>query len=139
MQRHRFVILVLSALCLMVIVAGISVSDAAAQKNAASIHLKAGTFAPASGQMLPLAADLTVSPAEAAQSGYYLIQFRGNIRQEWKKTDHGDGCGFARLYSRLRVQSARDAGTSQRDFAVQARRFCGRMAARLQNERGHAA
>ena len=85
MQRHRFVILVLSALCLMVIVAGISVSDAAAQKNAASIHLKAGTFAPASGQMLPLAADLTVSPAEAAQSGYYLIQFRGNIRQEWKK------------------------------------------------------
>lgn len=84
MQPHRLKILFLIALCLVALVASVSISNVAAQRAAPPIHLKAGTFAPASGESLPLAPDLTLSPTESLQGGYYLVQFRGNVRQEWK-------------------------------------------------------
>lgn len=85
MQNYRFGFLVSIALCSLVLVAGISVSDAAALRAAPLIHLKAGTFAPAAGERLPLAADLELTPAEGASGGYYLVQFRGNVREQWKQ------------------------------------------------------
>lgn len=83
MHHRRFVIVAVIALAALIAI-GVSASDVAAQRNAARIYLKAGSFAPAAGERLALASELTISNAEASGAGYYLVQFRGPVRENWK-------------------------------------------------------
>lgn len=86
MHHRRTVLGILFALASLLMVVGVSASDVAAQKEGARIYLKAGTFTPANGEQLALPAELTLSNEEAAGAGYYLIQFRGPVRANWKDT-----------------------------------------------------
>ncbi len=83
MHHRRIVLVALFALAVLLVL-GISASDVSAQKNAAPIYLKAGTFSPANGEQLALAPELSLSNEEAAGAGYYLVQFRGPVRDNWK-------------------------------------------------------
>lgn len=86
MHHRRLIVLVaLFVLTGLALTVGMTASDVAAQANAAPIYLKAGTFAPARGELLALEPELTLSNQEAAGAGYYLIQFRGPVRGKWKK------------------------------------------------------
>ncbi|MBI4670411.1 MAG: S8 family serine peptidase [Chloroflexi bacterium] len=117
MQHDRCKFLALIALCLFVIVAGITVSDVAAQKSAAPIYLKAGTFTPAVGEKLPLGADLRLAETEGLRDGYYLVQFRGPVRAQWKKqvTDTGaDLLGYIPDYAfKVRATAAQANAIAQ--------------------------
>lgn len=84
MHHRRTLLVVLFAFALMLIVIGISASNVAAQNNTATIYLKAGTFTPANGEQLSLPSELVFSGPEAAGAEYYLVQFRGPVRDNWK-------------------------------------------------------
>ncbi len=91
MQRSRYYLFFSLALVLVLFVVGVTISDVGAQAPNAPIHLKAGRFVPAAGEKLSLPDGLAFSSADAAASSYYLIQFRGAVRENWKKqvTDTG--------------------------------------------------
>lgn len=94
MLQKRIILVMLFALTLMLVVVGLTASDISAQRGGSPIYLKAGTFNPASGQALALASDLTYSEQEAARAGYYLIQFRGPVRENWKRQVTDTGATF---------------------------------------------
>ncbi len=120
MQRSRFVLFTLLALVLVLLLVGVSVSDLGAQTPIAPIYLKAGTFSPAAGEALALPSDLTLSSTEAAGSGYYLVQFRGAIRDNWKKqvTDTG-----AALYGYIPDNAFKVRATPAQLAAIASMRF----------------
>lgn len=73
--------LVALALLLAVLSGGIAQAASQPQQRGATIRLKAATLTP--GQAPALAPGL--APSErAGQRGYYIVQFRGPVRQAWK-------------------------------------------------------
>ncbi len=64
---------------------------APAPRPAPPIRLKAGTFVPARGETLPLPPRLTSPGYREGTRGYWLVQFEGPVRSEWKDAllDHG--------------------------------------------------
>lgn len=56
----------------------------AAQTGPAPIRLLAGTFTPAAGESLSAAPGLTLDGYAADARGYYIVQFAGPVRDDWK-------------------------------------------------------
>jgi subtilisin family serine protease len=62
-----------------------------AQEQHYPIRLKTATFTPTRGQAPAVPARLKISGYDAAQQGYYLVQFRGPVAQPWKDEVAGLG------------------------------------------------
>jgi hypothetical protein len=56
----------------------------AAQTEPSPIRLQAGTFTPAAGESLAAAPGLALDGYAAGARGYYIVQFAGAVREEWK-------------------------------------------------------
>jgi hypothetical protein len=82
-SRSSFVV-VLGLIAALIFGATVSQNSLFAQSREDLIRLKAATFAPARGQRPAIPAALTISDYAAGEQGYYLVQFRGPIRQAWK-------------------------------------------------------
>ena len=80
-NRHPLPVIVL--LIALFATAGLSQASPLAQPQPARIRLKAATFTPAAGQEPAVPASLR-GVEVAGRSGYYLVQFRGPVVQEWK-------------------------------------------------------
>ena len=82
-SRSSFVV-VLGLIAALLFGATANQNNLFAQSREDLIRLKAATFAPARGQRPAIPAALTISDYAAGEQGYYLVQFRGPIRQAWK-------------------------------------------------------
>lgn len=67
------------------LIAAVLATGAMAQDAPAPIRFKAATFNPRLGQAPPIPADLTVPGYAHGQRGYYIVQFQGPVRDEWKR------------------------------------------------------
>ncbi len=59
-------------------------TTSAAQNEPAAIRLRAVTFTPAAGEMAGLTPGLTIDGFAEGVRGYYIVQFGGPVREEWK-------------------------------------------------------
>ena len=55
-----------------------------AAKAAPAIRLQAGTFRPGLGERPTLPPGLSVAGYAEGQTGYYIVQFSGPVRSDWK-------------------------------------------------------
>lgn len=92
-MQKRIFWLTAGALCVMALALAAS-SASAAKPRSAPIRLLAGTFNPSQGETLSLEPDLIAPDAEASASGYFILQFKGAVREHWKQQLATQGVEF---------------------------------------------
>ncbi|MCA9926841.1 MAG: S8 family serine peptidase, partial [Anaerolineales bacterium] len=84
MRKKLFLVPVILLLVLFVTVSSGGAASMAAQSQAAPIRLKAATFTPTAGETPAISTGLSIAGYAQAQRGYYIVQFAGPVRQNWK-------------------------------------------------------
>ncbi len=85
-RLNRFLNLCVIASLIFVSFLGGSKAEAAqGVHEPATIHLRAGEFRPAAGELPAIPADLTITGYAHGQPGTYLVQLAGPVLEEWKQ------------------------------------------------------
>ena len=61
------------------------------QAGAPAVRLRSGTFRPSAGELPQIRPDLTIAANAPGQRGYYIVQSRGPITEEWKEAVTAQG------------------------------------------------
>jgi hypothetical protein len=79
--RKIFALLIV---CTLMAQPGLLLAAPGRQPTPTPIQLKAGVLIPGQSENVTAASGLTISGYAAGQRGYYIVQFRGPVEQEWK-------------------------------------------------------
>ncbi len=94
MRPKRFPAVIVLLIAALVCSAGLGPAGLAAQEPAPPIRLKAATFAPGRGEAPAIPPGLALRGYAEGQRGYYLVQFRGPVEQDWKDAAAAAGAEF---------------------------------------------